>query len=41
MAINDLVESAADALKKMSTICVFIDQKKAFDTLNHRILAKN
>ena len=41
MAIDNLVESVADALdKKMSTIGVFIDLKKAFDTLNHGIIVK-
>ena len=40
MAIDDLVDSVADALdRKKSTICVFIHLKKAFDTLNHGILA--
>ena len=41
MAITNLVESITDATdKKMSTIGAFIDKKKAFDTINHKILVK-
>ena len=41
MAITDLVESIIDATdKKMSTIGVYIDLRKAFDTINHKILVK-
>ena len=41
MTINDLVELVADALdKNISTIGIFIDLRKAFDTLNHEILVK-
>ena len=42
MAITDLVESITDATdKKMPTIGAFIDLKKAFDTINHKIIVKS
>ena len=39
MALTDTVEFIKDALdNKLYAICIFIDLKKAFDTLNHSIL---
>ena len=41
MAVTDLVELVTDASdKKMSTIGVFIDLKKVFDTLHMEIIVK-
>ena len=41
MALLELTEEIANAIdKNKSTIGVFIDLKKAFDTVNHNLLLK-
>ena len=41
MALSDFVDKITDALnKKMSTMGILIDLKKAFDTINHDISMK-
>ena len=42
MAVMDLVEYVASALdKKKQVLGIFIDLKKAFDTIDHGIMIKN
>ena len=42
LAIIDLIENISGMLdQRLSTIGIFIDLKKAFDTINHEILLKN
>ena len=41
LAIIDLIENISGMLdQRISTIGIFIDLKKAFDTINHEILLK-
>ena len=42
LAINEMINMIVDALdEKMYSVCVFIDLKKAFDTVDHYLLIKN
>ena len=41
MALLDLIESITNAMdNKKATIGIYIDLKKAFDTINHKLLFK-